>query len=213
MNKMLDDLHEQVPPDYYDQGITYNALQSFWHRRRFAEIKKLIHDFRAQKILDVGCHGGRFTYELFTYFPKASVYGIDISPTAIAYAQKRYKQISFQIARAEKLPFKDGEIDLVTSFDVLEHIEDIHKAVEETGRVLKPHGDFVISVPSESVLFRLVWYLWVRLGPGRVWHGTHVHKFKKRMIDEVLETHGFKVIERRLILGGMLLLVHARKER
>jgi SAM-dependent methyltransferase len=51
------------------------------------------------------------------------------------------------------LPFADASFDLVTSFDVLEHIDDDVAALRELARVLRPGGRVVMAVPA----FPLLW--------------------------------------------------------
>lgn len=50
-------------------------------------------------------------------------------------------------ATAESLPFADNVFDAIACFEVLEHLEDPQKAIDEARRVLKPGGLYVISVP------------------------------------------------------------------
>lgn len=51
------------------------------------------------------------------------------------------------------LPFNDNQYDLVTAFDVIEHVEDHQKAVEELWRVCKPGGYIAITVPAYQFLW------------------------------------------------------------
>lgn len=51
------------------------------------------------------------------------------------------------------IPFKDGFFDEVVAFDVLEHIEDDGKAVQEIRRVLKDNGSLIFTVPAFNFLF------------------------------------------------------------
>lgn len=212
MKQAPDFYHQQVPGDYYHQAIRKNFLQRFWHLKRFAEIKNLLNDIRAKRILDVGCHGGRFTFEISQKFPQASIYGIDISPAAINFAKKNYPGINFKVAGAEKLPFATSYFDLVACFEVLEHIKSPIKVLKEIRRVLKKGRSFIIVVPTENFLFRFIWFFWSRFGPGRVWRHTHLHKFQNYTLDHLLEQIGFVIVKRKPILFKMLLFILARKK-
>lgn len=212
LEKNLDKAHEDVPGNYYHEAIKRNILQRFWHLQRIKYIKKMLNTVSANNVLDVGCHGGRLTYELQKRLPEAKIYGIDISKQAIAFAQKKYKQISFQVGRAEKLPFAPKSFDLVTCLEVLEHVPSPHKVILETRRVLKKKGHLIILVPSENMLFRTIWYFWTHLGRGRVWHHTHVQKFTNKNLDELLINNGFEVKEKKLFILKMLMLIYAVKK-
>lgn len=211
MRKDSNFYHRQVPGDYYHQAVRKNFLQHFWHLRRFKEVKNFLNDIKAKKILDIGCHGGRFTFEISQKFSGSSIDGIDISPVAINFAKKKYPTIHFQVARAEKLPFPTNRFDLVTCLEVLEHVKDPVKVLKEIKRVLKKEGNFIVLIPTMNLLFRLIWFTWVHLGPGRVWRHTHVQKFENDSLDNLLEQAGFKIIKRKLFLSGMLLLIQAKR--
>jgi ubiquinone/menaquinone biosynthesis C-methylase UbiE len=207
----LDEAHEEVPGNYYHEAIKINVLQRFWHTQRIKQIRKILENNLSEKILDVGCHGGKLTSEIQKELPKAQIDGIDISKQAIYFAKKKYKKIHFEVGRAEKLPYKANSFNLVTCFEVLEHVPNPEIVISEISRVLKKGGQTIILVPSENLLFQMIWYFWTHFGPGRVWHHTHVQKFDKQKLDELLQVKGFRIKERKQFILGMLLLIHAEK--
>jgi ubiquinone/menaquinone biosynthesis C-methylase UbiE len=207
----LDEAHEEVPGNYYHEAIKVNVLQRFWHTQRIKQIRKILENNLSKKILDVGCHGGKLTSEIQKKLPKAQIDGIDISKQAISFAKQKYKKIHFKVGRAEKLPYKANSFNLVTCFEVLEHVPNPEIVISEISRVLKKRGQTIILVPSENLLFQMIWYFWTHLGPGRVWHHTHVQKFDKQKLDELLQAKGFRIKERKQFILGMLLLIHAEK--
>jgi len=94
----------------------------------------------------------------------------------------------------------------------MEHIKSPKLVIREAARVLTKGGDFVILVPSENYLFKIIWYFWTKVGPGRVWNHTHVQEFKNTSLDTLLEKNGFIVLRRKKFLLSMLLLLHARRK-
>lgn len=211
-NTHLDLLHNEVPGDYYDQAIHHNIFQKFWHKRRFHEVNKYLPLVKLKTILDIGCHGGTFTSLLKKKYPQASVYGIDVSSDAILYGKKKYKNIIFKIARAENLPFKHNSFDLVTCFEVMEHVDNPQKVLQQIKTVLVKRGQVLFLVPSETLLFKCIWFVWSVFGPGRIWHHTHIQQFDNNKLDILIENNGFQIIKRRTFLLGMLLLLHAQKK-
>ena len=209
-NLSLDHLHEEVPANYYDNAIKKNLLQKFWHSRRFVHAKKYLKTIDARQILDVGCNSGTFTKQIYNVLPESKIYGIDISQNAISYAEQKYKNISFSVAWAEKLPFKENSFDLATCFEVLEHVDEPDKIIREMLRVLRKKGNMIIIVPTENLLFRMIWALWTIFGPGSVWKHTHVQKFTKDSLDVLLRKFGCRILKRKTFLLGMLLIIHAR---
>ena len=115
-------------------------------------------------VLDAGMGGGRFVEELATH--GWIVTGTDMSETMVGLARKRVPQLrdSLRVAPIEQLPFDDGGFDAVTALGVIE-FADIHPALSELARVLRPGGLAVVSWPNfgglytawrGGVLYRLV---------------------------------------------------------
>jgi 2-polyprenyl-3-methyl-5-hydroxy-6-metoxy-1,4-benzoquinol methylase len=208
----LDNLHQDVPGNYYSKAIAKNIFQKIWHTRRFNEVKKFLKYIEANTILDIGCHGGTFTNILYQKFKNSKINGIDISKQAILFARKTYPNIKFQVSRAENLPFKENSFDLITCFEVLEHIENPQTIMDEITRVLGVDGQLLIMVPTENFIFRIIWFFWTKIGPGHVWKHTHIQKFQNKKLDKLLIKNKFSITKRRQFLFGMLLLILARKK-
>src|SRR5258708_20211200 len=88
-------------------------------------LKKHLHS-KNNKILDAGCGTGAgmlYLRELGT------VYGVDLSPTAVAFCKKRGIS-NVKTADVSKLPFKKNFFDLVCLMDVIEHIQDDKKVIK-----------------------------------------------------------------------------------
>jgi len=209
-NLLLDHLHEEVPANYYDNAIRKNILQRFWHFKRFTQAKKYLKTVDTVSILDIGCNSGTFTKQIYNVFPKSKIFGIDVSKKAIAYAKQKYTSINFQVAKAEELPFKSNTFDLVTCFEVLEHVDEPKRIIKEIKRVLTKNGNIILIVPTENLLFKMIWGLWTKFGPGRVWKHTHVQKFTKKKLDNLLKKSGCNIVKRKTFLLGMLLIIHAK---
>lgn len=126
--------------------------------RRLQKILKYV-DLKDKVILDQGCGEGVWM-ERFTEFtdPK-NVYGEDIDPESPKKFEIRNSKLEtkFQIPNsnvhivpAEELDFRDNFFDIVFSNEVLEHVNDDRKSVEEAIRVLKPGGHFIIFTPNRG---------------------------------------------------------------
>lgn len=79
-----------------------------------------------------------------------SVIGVDIDPTVIEHATKKYRKpnLQFLTGSADSIPVESASIDLVVSFETLEH-HDRHKEMyAEIKRVLRPDGITIISTPD-----------------------------------------------------------------
>lgn len=142
---------------------------------------------RPQQALDAGCADGAFLAHAREAFPDTTWRGCEVSTYALDKARAALPGMNLLEGSATSLPFGDGELDLVTAFDVLEHVLDLPAAVGEIARVLKPRGILVASVP---VYDGPVGWL-VRLLDK---DPTHVHKNGRRFWLEGRFDHRFDLV-------------------
>src|SRR5207247_1029846 len=71
---------------------------------------------------------------------------------AVGYCRDR-GLVDVRVGAAENLPFGDGSFDLVTALDVVEHLDDDVAALREMGRVLRPGGRVLVTVPAHRFLW------------------------------------------------------------
>jgi len=99
-------------------------------------------------VLDLGCGSGYGTYYLSIKGAK-HIIGIDISKEAIRYCKDQYfnENLQYVTMDGSKLAFKDNSFDCVTSFQVIEHIENLDDYLSELRRVAKM---FFVSTPNKK---------------------------------------------------------------
>lgn len=100
-------------------------------------------------IVDVGCGTGATAVQLRNY---GRVIGVDISPLALAWSQKRGLS-DLLLAAAERLPITRESVDVIVATDILEHLDDDLAVLREFHRALKPGGYVVVTVPAYSILW------------------------------------------------------------
>jgi SAM-dependent methyltransferase len=137
-------------------SIMYEVEASHWWfvgRRRIISsfVGQLCRDLKKDRprILDVGCGTGA-NLEMLSKFGAAQ--GVDVSPDALAFCRQR-GLLNVQQGEAEKLPYEDGSFDLLTSLDVVEHLDDDVAGLKEMRRVLRPAGRALLFVPA----FMFLW--------------------------------------------------------
>ncbi|OGH16739.1 MAG: hypothetical protein A3C30_00145 [Candidatus Levybacteria bacterium RIFCSPHIGHO2_02_FULL_40_18] len=186
----------QVPVYYYQEGIKKNILQRAWHLGKLKAVLSMI-DKYPDSILDVGCASGWFLSKVSRRYPKAACVGIDKYKKAIYYGKKRYKSLKFLYADAHKLPFRSNSFDLVIATEVLEHVTDPTGALKEIKRVLKKEGSAIIEMDSGNFLFGIVWHWWTNIRKG-VWRDAHLHLFTAKKLSEMLGSNGFIVSKKKM---------------
>lgn len=117
----------------YRESLLGSVAHGLVNAYRAALIKYFINP---KNCLDVGCGTGDLVWWLRRFGIDAK--GVEISPHALELAHDSVKT-HLKSADMTNLPFKDGEFDLVITFDVLEHIDrsKLKKAIGETARVAK----------------------------------------------------------------------------
>jgi len=117
------------------------------HLHRYAFASELT---EGKRVLDIACGEG-YGSEMLSRNAK-SVVGVDIDPATVAHAMTKYRspKMKFIEGACEKIPLPDKSVDLVVSFETLEHIEDQDQFLGEIERVLDSGGILVISTPEKS---------------------------------------------------------------
>ena len=101
-------------------------------------------------LLDGGC---AFGYATRFYKKKCKiVYGIDANESFVNIAKERYSEINFLKCMLEKTSFKSDFFDVVVLSDVIEHVKDDLKSLNEMFRVLKPGGLLILTCPNRGLL-------------------------------------------------------------
>jgi len=207
----LEKIWKQVPVDYYEKGVVKNLGQRYWHKQKFLVIKKLLVDFIPKKILDIGSNGGGLTAKIADLFPKAKTTGIDVYEKSVIYASSLYPNITFLVADGQNLPFKTNNFDLILCLETLEHVVDPNKTLSEIKRCLAKNGRAVISMDSGNLLFRIIWFFWIRFGKGRVWNGSHLTHFNRKILKEMILKNGFFVENEVVSHFGMAVTFRLKK--
>ena len=141
-----------------------------------------------KRILDLGCAEGGFLE--ICQEKGIDVYGVDISAYALKKAKKRVKGELIRLdLENEKLPWPDGFFDVVTVFDLLEHLRSSNLLFSETQRVLKRGGLFFATTPNADFI--------LAKSLGKVIPGdkTHVNLQGSKYWLDQLEKANFSKIE------------------
>lgn len=104
---------------------------------------------RHKEVLDIASGAGYGAAELAR--TAAKVVGIDRAAEAVSLASSTYRapNLTFLQATGGKVPFAAGSFDLITAFEVIEHMPDWRDLIDEAARLLRPGGQFVVSTPNK----------------------------------------------------------------
>ena len=177
----VQDAYEQVEDTRYleeEGGRVLTFAESLRHVQRYV---------RSGTLLDVGCHVGTFL-ELAER-GGFEVTGIEPSRFGAEYARRRIRG-TVHGGVIEDVPLHDDSFDVVTMWDVIEHLPDPASTLRAVYSALKPGGIFAVTTMDVEALFprvagkRWPWYMQM-----------HLVYFSKRTLGEMLRREGFEVVE------------------
>ena len=133
---------ERIIPDETESGV----VELHAVRYRFA-----LEWCEGLDVLDAACGAGYGASILSTVARR--VLGVDVSADAVAYARSHYgsEALSFEVMDVTALELPDASVDVVCSFETLEHVENPVMAVSEAARVLRRRGVLIASTPHVQV--------------------------------------------------------------
>ncbi len=119
----------------------------FFYREKMRAIHRVAPDSGISTALEVG--GGRSGLTRLLY-PRTQVTNLDLDAAHASAPCNKEPGVTFVHGDATDLRFADSSFDLVTMFDLLEHVPDDVRAVQEAMRVLRPGGTLLVSTPHAS---------------------------------------------------------------
>jgi len=137
----LKDTGERMVPEFHKGGLIYAE-----HLTRYLPAQKLV---EGKTVLDIACGSGYGAKILAKHATK--VYGVDVSKEAVLYAKSHFDgpNIEYLVGDAVQIPLPNHSVDVVTTFETIEHIKDYRKFMSEIKRVLKKDGLAIISTPND----------------------------------------------------------------
>lgn len=147
------------------------------------------------RLLDCGCGTGHNLPFLRQY---GRTFGFDLTPAGLAYARSR----GVPIARADisHIPFRSQAFDLVTSFDVMQYVQDDGQMMREFARVLRPGGGAVVTAAAMEML---------RGGHAAFW--PEVRRYSAHRMTRIAEEAGLQVIRVSYLFGSLFPMVLAAR--
>jgi SAM-dependent methyltransferase len=132
----LEELHEESSRSHFID---------VWTRR--AMLSRLGNLPASPTVVDIGCSTGYLLEDLQKAMPTASLIGVDLVAGGLRKAHKNVPQARLLQADACALPLADASADVVVSANLLEHVPDDRKALEQMLRILRPGARAVVVVP------------------------------------------------------------------
>jgi 2-polyprenyl-3-methyl-5-hydroxy-6-metoxy-1,4-benzoquinol methylase len=178
-------------------------IDTFRRRLRFV----LKEGPRGGRALDVGCAAG-FCMEAMRELG-FETYGLEVSETIASHARERFGFDTIYIGTLQSAPYPKGHFDLITMWDVVEHVPDPVALLVKARELLAPGGLLVIETQDIDSHFARA------LGPR--WHHykheEHIYHFNPDTVRTLLANAGFQVTGLTHRFGGKFVSFHFIAER
>ena len=201
-----DEMAHYYPSDYIAYYRAIEDEPSFLRRldRRYGLHKRCREVIRRAGglgyLLDVGCATGVFLDGMRQR--GWTVTGVEVNAKAAQYARERFGLEVF-VGELEEAGYPDASFDVVTLWDVLEHVPAPRRTLGEIARILQPGGLLVLSLPNPDCLEARLF--------GPYWAGwdvpRHLYIFSRSVLERLLTETGFQVQEVRSFTGRYYVLV------
>ncbi len=197
---------EKERRDYWATGGSQHNLEVYTdpavlreERARFKGHLALIErEVPVGRLLDYGCGIGTFLGCARARGWEA--YGLDISESAVAYARSQ-GLAAWTLADEQAPPNSGGFLaDVVTMWDVIEHVDDPHKTLRFISSRLRAEGLLFLETPAAEYLAKSWSLRLYRLSRGRLdwvryfFYPDHRYYFTKETLTQLLERNGFEII-------------------
>jgi SAM-dependent methyltransferase len=135
--------------DHHPERAAVALPEQFVNRNSAKLILEVIGEcgIEGRRVLDVGCGRGGTAYILNQFFRPLSFVGLDLSGKAICFCRQKHRNAGFAFVQgdAERLPFRDEALDIVTNIESSQSYPDIRAFYREVYRVLTPAGYFLYT--------------------------------------------------------------------
>jgi 2-polyprenyl-3-methyl-5-hydroxy-6-metoxy-1,4-benzoquinol methylase len=200
--------HDQIPADGFFAGGPC-LQENYTVLKRIQFLDQHLDSTRGSRVLDVG--SGYGAYLRYMLSKASEVVGVDINAEYVRRQRNAFDEstLLFAVMDGCRLGFRNCHFDNVVAIEVMEHIPDDRAFISEVFRVLKPGGQFILSVPNKTFFFethpirvrsRLIGSRWgtgiplLPLLPAVMRkHFATVHLYTKRKLTSMLSETGFKI--------------------
>lgn len=200
----MKEIGHYYPEEYGPYKVTRENQQSWTalldHSYGYWKRARLVNAAYPQggHILDVGCASGDFLH-MMERMDHWEVHGVEVSAEASRYGRECYG-LEIDTGELADAHYPDARFDVITIWDVLEHVHDPTGTLSEMHRILKPDGLAIIRVPNLNTWdARLFGPYWVGLDAPR-----HLYVFSAETLTALLHKTGFQVRQLRSVMLGYL---------
>ena len=150
---------------------------------------------------ELGCGTGYVLLCLEKALPELSLYGGEVFVEGLKFASQRLSRAELVQMDARRIPFED-EFEVMSAFDVLEHIEEDEVVLKQMHRAVRQGGGIVLTVPQHP-------FLWSQTDD----YAHHIRRYTAKELRTKVENAGFEVLKMTSFVSLLLPLMIASRLR
>jgi len=183
--------HTKQVVDLNSKILRIDKRYGLWKRVKF------VHKFKPSgNWLDIGCGTGRVLQEA-QIWKRWTLFGLEPVNKVANYSKKKLKIPIFNVVLEDYKGEKDF-FDIVTMWDVLEHLPTPINDLKKIYELLRHDGMFIFSIPNMNSLDRKIFrQYWIGYDLPR-----HLHLYPPDLLSEILEEIGFKILTKKCLAGN-----------
>jgi 2-polyprenyl-3-methyl-5-hydroxy-6-metoxy-1,4-benzoquinol methylase len=176
-------IYQNVDEDHFYVASKADRIATC--ERDLLKMERVVAPANSRKLIDVGC-----SYGLFLDAAKKNgweTHGVELSDYQRAEAAKNHSMCGSEL---KNCGYADGSFDVLTMFDVVEHLADPAGFIKDAYRVIKPGGYFIACTPNiASIQSKLSGKYWLNFAR------MHFYYFTPKTLSSMLEQAGFKIVK------------------
>lgn len=191
-------LYKKIKPDFYEKQInSINPIRRWFHINRYRIVNNLVQAKfkKGMRVLDLGCGSCNWNIE------HLDVFGVDLNEGLLKLAKGEKRLYDYKVGDVFDAGLADASFDIVLAIELLEHIYDYDRIIQEIHRILKPGGYAIVSVPFDTPLslWRYSFLLQILLHGyllGEKYyrdHCGHVNFFSPHILKDAFARHNFEI--------------------
>jgi len=191
---------------YPGEYVNETTVQGLFFKRGLRNRCRIILGYKRHgQLLDIGCSTGEFIRAMRDWY-HWEVTGVEIDPKAAQIGKAIY-DLNIIAGDYEDIILPDNSYDVITLWDVLEHLPQPDQTLRKVRALLKPDGILVIRIPNadswDAMMFN---QYWAGYDPPR-----HMYVFRKQTLKNLLTLNGFRVKKNIPSVGSYLNFVKSIK--
>lgn len=160
-------------------------------KNKFKEVAKLIPP--KSKVLDIGCNNAQIRY----FLNESEYYGVDLEKDLVEQLKKQGIKAEQVDLNKDTLPFEKEKFNYVFLLDILEHVIDPKKLLNDSKQRLKPDGKIIITLPNDYHFLNKIRFLFNKhLTRDPFAPYGHLHYFPIKTGENFLKQNGLRILKK-----------------